>query len=271
MNYKSSHDGWFARYTRDGVTFRQMFADSKYGSPEASLEAAKHWHEEARTLLPPLNRKEFAELKQRNNQSGHTGVHRSVFKKGGKEYYYWIAIWHPIKGKKRSKRFFVTKYGEEEAKRLAIEAREEGLKSIEAEWPDEYWEFRAHKERFDQTYNRDVFAFEGNEAFKVHKTKERNQKLRNAKVNDFLEKHGELFCEVCGFSYEKEYGEIGKGLIEIHHLVPLSIMTKKHETKLSDLICICSNCHFVVHNGDHEENLRKMRFIFSAKQMKKKK
>lgn len=271
MDYEKAYDGWFVRYTRDGVTFRQTFPDSKYGSPEASLEAAKEWHDEAKTLLPPLNRKEFAELKKRNNTSGHVGVHRSHQIKNGRKLYHWVASWSPAKGAQKSRRFSVLKYGEEEAKRLAIEAREEAIKNLAEDWPEEYWASRAKQEALDKTYKRDVFAFEGTEAFAIHKIKERNQRLRDQKVDDFLEKHGELFCEVCGFSFEKEYGEIGKGLIEIHHLIPLAQMTEQHQTKLSELICICSNCHFVVHNGDHEENLRKMRFIFDAKQTKKKK
>jgi predicted HNH restriction endonuclease len=271
MDYEKAYDGWFVRYTRDAVTFRQTFPDSKYGSPEASLEAAKKWHEEARTLLPPLNRKEFAELKKCNNQSGHTGVHRSHQIKNGRKLYHWVASWIPAKGKKKSRRFSVLKYGEEEAKRLAIAAREEGIRNLEEEWPAEYWDSRRHQDSFDKIYKRDVFAFEGSEAFAIHKIKERNQQLRDDKISDFLEKHGELFCEVCGFSFEKEYGEIGKGLIEVHHLVPLALMTEKHQTTLSELICICSNCHFVVHNGDHDENLRKMKFIFDAKQTGKKK
>ncbi|WP_368993916.1 HNH endonuclease [Caldifermentibacillus hisashii] len=58
-----------------------------------------------------------------------------------------------------------------------------------------------------------------------------------------MEKHGELFCEACNFSFNKIY-EID--FIEAHHILPLH--KGKRVTKKIDLIMLCANCHRAVHN-----------------------
>lgn len=56
-------------------------------------------------------------------------------------------------------------------------------------------------------------------------------------------------CMACGFDFEKVYGEYGKGYIEVHHIKPLfesdEEITPDPE---KDLICLCSNCHRMVHH-----------------------
>lgn len=55
-------------------------------------------------------------------------------------------------------------------------------------------------------------------------------------------------CMACGFDFEKVYGEIGKGFIEVHHIKPL--YSKDEEVVVdpkTDLICLCPNCHRMVH------------------------
>ena len=87
---------------------------------------------------------------------------------------------------------------------------------------------------------------EGTEGKKIHvySTKyERNPALRKAAIDI----HG-LKCCVCGFEFEKQYGELGKGFIEVHHIKPLSdigveILVKPE----TDMVCLCSNCHRMVH------------------------
>jgi len=268
LKYEATSEGWWARYMRDGVTFSEVFRDNKYNSISAAWDAANKWHEEARLLLPPLNRREFAQLKKKSNKSGHVGVYKTFARKKDGKHYCWVASWSPEKGSQKHAYFYISEYGEEKAKELAIKARKDAIANLTEEWPEDYWSFRGGHEGKLKPYFDDVFAFEGNETYKIHKEKERSQELREKKIETFLEEHGELFCEICKFSFEKEYGIIGKGLIEIHHLVPLSEMTRQHKTKLEDLICICSNCHFAVHNGDPTENLKNLRFICSARRKK---
>lgn len=62
-----------------------------------------------------------------------------------------------------------------------------------------------------------------------------------------LEIHG-YQCSVCNFDFENTYGEIGKGYIEIHHVMPLfSFTEEKTIDPQKDLIPICSNCHRMIH------------------------
>ncbi len=55
-------------------------------------------------------------------------------------------------------------------------------------------------------------------------------------------------CFVCGFDFEKTYGELGKGFIEVHHIVPVSQRGGAYEVDpIRDLRPLCSNCHSMVH------------------------
>jgi 5-methylcytosine-specific restriction protein A len=55
-------------------------------------------------------------------------------------------------------------------------------------------------------------------------------------------------CQACGFSFEDKYGALGEGYIEVHHIKPLSSMDgETHVNPETDLICLCSNCHRMVH------------------------
>ena len=51
---------------------------------------------------------------------------------------------------------------------------------------------------------------------------ERNHYLRQKAI----EIHG-TSCKVCGFNFEKMYGNIGKNFIEIHHIKPMYTIRKK--------------------------------------------
>ena len=55
-------------------------------------------------------------------------------------------------------------------------------------------------------------------------------------------------CMICDFDYEIAYGELGKGYIEVHHIKPLA--SEDEEVTINpetDLICVCANCHRMLH------------------------
>lgn len=55
-------------------------------------------------------------------------------------------------------------------------------------------------------------------------------------------------CIVCGFDFEEKYGEIGKEVIEVHHIKPVSSLGQNYIVRpLEDLVPICSNCHTMIH------------------------
>ncbi len=57
-------------------------------------------------------------------------------------------------------------------------------------------------------------------------------------------------CQVCGFDFSEVYGEIGRGFIEVHHVVPLYSKNSIVEVNpATDLVCLCSNCHRMIHKA----------------------
>lgn len=53
---------------------------------------------------------------------------------------------------------------------------------------------------------------------------------------------------ICGSDFEKKYGELGKGYIEVHHIKPLSDLDEEVVVNpATDLICACSNRHRMLH------------------------
>ena len=72
---------------------------------------------------------------------------------------------------------------------------------------------------------------------------ERNQKARA----DCIAHYG-YCCAVCGFNFEAKYGEVGNGVIEVHHIIPLSQISGEYVVDpVKDLIPVCSNCHTIIH------------------------
>lgn len=62
-----------------------------------------------------------------------------------------------------------------------------------------------------------------------------------------IEHHG-AYCHICEMEFEKIYGEIGKGFIHVHHLVPLHTIGKDYVINpKTDLIPVCPNCHSMIH------------------------
>ena len=59
--------------------------------------------------------------------------------------------------------------------------------------------------------------------------------------------HGRT-CKVCGFDFEKVYGPIGEGYIEVHHIESLARLAPGTILNpVIDLAPLCSNCHSMAH------------------------
>ena len=83
---------------------------------------------------------------------------------------------------------------------------------------------------------------EGGQRVVVSTKSERDPELRKQAIRI----HG-YSCMSCSFNFEEFYGEIGKGFIEVHHIVPLSKAGKRETNPETDLIVLCANCHRMVH------------------------
>ena len=102
-------------------------------------------------------------------------------------------------------------------------------------------------------------APEGRGLFRVHRTRERNPALVKKKKKAALRKSGCLRCEVCGFDFQKVYGDLGQSFIECHHTVPVSELEPGATTRLKDLALVCANCHRMLHRGGETLTVRELR------------
>lgn len=71
-------------------------------------------------------------------------------------------------------------------------------------------------------------------------------------------------CTVCGMDFEKTYGELGKGFIEVHHIIPISQRGSEYEVNpIKDLVPLCSNCHSMIHRTKGEPlSIEELRLLF---------
>lgn len=55
-------------------------------------------------------------------------------------------------------------------------------------------------------------------------------------------------CVICGFDFEKMYGEVGRNVIHVHHLKPLYEIGETYSVDpIKDLRPVCPNCHVIIH------------------------
>lgn len=99
----------------------------------------------------------------------------------------------------------------------------------------------------EQTKNDSVM--EGQVLYKLHKVRERDNRIVKEKKHRVYQLFGKLACEACIFEFEECYGDIGKGYIECHHLTPLDNFKLASKTRLDDLALVCSNCHRMLHRS----------------------
>ena len=88
---------------------------------------------------------------------------------------------------------------------------------------------------------------EGGAVYQMHRSKERSRRLIKRAKAIRLKATGKLACEVCSFDFAAKYGSAGAGYIEGHHTLPMSTLTAKTRTKISDIALVCANCHRMLH------------------------
>ncbi|GGQ44143.1 HNH endonuclease [Couchioplanes azureus] len=94
----------------------------------------------------------------------------------------------------------------------------------------------------------DATADEGGVLLRQHLRRERDPKIRRAKLAQVKKAGLAIACEVCGFDFGKTYGPHGADYIECHHRTPLHV-TGPTTTSLQDLALLCSNCHRMIHRS----------------------
>lgn len=87
--------------------------------------------------------------------------------------------------------------------------------------------------------------YEGAKKTIVVNSYERNHEARVA----CIAAHG-CKCSVCGMDFEKMFGELGRGFIHVHHIVPISTIGEEYQVDpVKDLVPVCPNCHAMLHRG----------------------
>lgn len=100
---------------------------------------------------------------------------------------------------------------------------------------------------------------EGLAKLRTHLVRERDPRLVKQKKEQFVKEHGHLYCELCSFDFERFYGDLGVDFIEVHHVIPIA-KPGVRTTTLSDLMCVCANCHRMLHrNANLDQNLDTIR------------
>lgn len=88
---------------------------------------------------------------------------------------------------------------------------------------------------------------------------ERDPKLRKVCINIYG-----YNCAVCGFNFEKIYGEIGKKFIHVHHKIPLYERGEDQITNpKTELIPICPNCHAMIHSSKDWLTVEELKIILN--------
>lgn len=272
-DYDAMH-GWWVRVTRDNAQFKKFFNDHRYISSQESLrDAVKYRHE----LLSAFPMTIKYSVGRSLSQDSEKRINHVEYTKNNKTYIAWRARWYNKDHKIKTKCFSVRQYGEEQAKKLALEeaTKNHNKKPRLTPVPDLY-----KKQKFaklsrsdvavlstinskrnrsnlqtDEIIDSDSFGYEGERKYELHLKIERDAKLRKKKLLEFQTENGGIYCELCSFNFLDKYNFLTKNIIEVHHILPLRDLKHGVKTKLTDLMLLCSNCHFAIHQGDAEENL----------------
>lgn len=84
---------------------------------------------------------------------------------------------------------------------------------------------------------------------------ERSESARNACID-----HHRSVCQVCCLNFEEKYGEIGRGYIHIHHIVPIASVGRQYQIDpINDLVPVCPNCHAMLHRQNPPLSVEELR------------
>lgn len=133
---RHGQNAWLVNFSRGGKTFQMTFSDGTYGGNEQALTVAKAYRDVVLSVVPPLTNRDMRMQVRKNRSEGSNlpGVYYvqpgSHFKDGA-----WIARIEVKVGdygnassttrrrKAISRTFNISKYGYDEARRLAEEER----------------------------------------------------------------------------------------------------------------------------------------------------
>lgn len=73
-------------------------------------------------------------------------------------------------------------------------------------------------------------------------------------------------CAVCDFDFGEMYGQEYAGIIEVHHIRPLSSLSEpKPVNPVTDLVPLCPNCHTAIHSTNPPLTPEELREIYQKR------
>jgi 5-methylcytosine-specific restriction endonuclease McrA len=136
-----------------------------------------------------------------------------------------------------------------------LELSDERIKTVLLREEEER-QIREKKENeiIDENINKEL-NYEYREGHKINVNSEII--VRNSELIKQKKQASNYKCEICGFSFKEQYGDIGSYYIEGHHL--RSISQGERSSCLEDIALLCSNCHSMVHRKNPPYNIDELK------------
>lgn len=101
---------------------------------------------------------------------------------------------------------------------------------------------------------------EGTRRTRLITASERNPEARAGCIKYYGTK-----CQVCDLAFEERYGDIGKGFIHVHHIMPMAEIGTEYEIDpVQSLRPVCPNCHAMLHKRTPPYSILELREIIQA-------
>jgi len=89
---------------------------------------------------------------------------------------------------------------------------------------------------------------------------------RNLEARELCIKEYGYACSVCKVKLEDIYGELGKGFIHVHHLIPIPKLKKSYKIDpIKDLRPVCPNCHAMLHKRNPPFSINELKSKIKTK------
>ena len=133
-----------------------------------------------------------------------------------------------------------------------------------------YQKFLSYSDSIELNFDEVVFKSSDKQSEKAYFEGAQKAILINAYERDrraravCLAHHGHV-CQVCGFDFEKHYGDIGVGFIHVHHKTELALIGREYRVDpIEDLVPVCPNCHAMLHRRQPAYSVSELKAMLLA-------